>query len=45
MSDILDRIVASKRRELAEAKQRVPQAELERRIADAVPPRDFRAAL
>jgi indole-3-glycerol phosphate synthase len=45
MSDILGRIVASKRRELAEAKQSVPEAELERRIAHAAPPRDFRAAL
>jgi indole-3-glycerol phosphate synthase len=45
MSDILDRIVASKRRELADAKQHVPAAELERRLAQAAPPRDFRAAL
>jgi indole-3-glycerol phosphate synthase len=45
MSDILGRIVASKRRELAEAKARVPEAELERRAARAAPARDFRAAL
>jgi indole-3-glycerol phosphate synthase len=45
MSTILDRIVASKRRELAEATTRVSEAELERRIAQAAPVRDFRAAL
>jgi indole-3-glycerol phosphate synthase len=45
MNDILERIVASKRRELAEAKQRVPEAALQRRIAHAAPPRDFRGAL
>jgi indole-3-glycerol phosphate synthase len=45
MSDILERIVASKRRELTEAKRRVSEVELERRIAHAAPPRDFRAAL
>jgi indole-3-glycerol phosphate synthase len=45
MSDILGHIVASKRRELAEAKERVPEAELERRTARAAPARDFRAAL
>jgi indole-3-glycerol phosphate synthase len=45
MSTILDRIVASKRREVAQARERVPSAELERR-AEAMPPaRDFRAAL
>src|SRR5262245_24477120 len=45
MSDILDRIVAGKRRELAVAKDRVSEVELERRIAHAAPARDFRAAL
>jgi indole-3-glycerol phosphate synthase len=45
MSTILDRIVASKRREVDEARARVPAAELERRLADAPPLRDFRAAL
>jgi indole-3-glycerol phosphate synthase len=44
-SNILDRIVESKRRELRDAKQRVPEAELERRVAHAAPTRDFRAAL
>lgn len=45
MSTILDRIVAGKRREIDEARARVPAAELERRLADAPPARDFRAAL
>jgi indole-3-glycerol phosphate synthase len=44
-STILDRIVASKRRELDDARARVPAADLERRLADAPPVRDFRAAL
>src|SRR5215469_787346 len=45
MSTVLDRIVASKRRELDEARARVPAAELERRLGEAPPVRDFRAAL
>ena len=45
MSSILDKIVASKRREVAEAKATVPAAELERRLAALPPVRDFRAAL
>jgi indole-3-glycerol phosphate synthase len=45
MSTVLDRIVASKRRELGEARARLPERELERRLAQASPPRDFRAAL
>jgi indole-3-glycerol phosphate synthase len=45
MSDILERIVASKRREIAEAKARTPEPELERQLRDAPPIRDFRAAL
>jgi indole-3-glycerol phosphate synthase len=45
MSTILDRIVASKRREIAEARANVSEAELERRVSAAPPPRDFRAAL
>jgi len=45
MSSILDRIVASKRGEVAAARARTPPAELERRAALAPPPRDFRAAL
>ncbi len=45
MSSILDAIVASKRREVAGAKARQPEAELERCLAGAPPVRDFRAAL
>jgi indole-3-glycerol phosphate synthase len=45
MTDILEQIVASKRRELAAARQRVPETELERRAARAAPVRDFLAAL
>lgn len=45
MSTILDRIVASKHREIAQAREAVPARELERRLADAPPVRDFRAAL
>ena len=41
MSTILDDIVASKRREVAEARQRVPEAALERRLAEAAAVRDF----
>jgi len=42
---VLDKIVDYKRLEVAEAKARVPMAELEERIEQASPPRDFRAAL
>jgi indole-3-glycerol phosphate synthase len=42
---ILDRIVASKRREVEVARARVPEAELRCRLAAAPPVRDFRAAL
>jgi indole-3-glycerol phosphate synthase len=42
---ILDRIVASKRREIDAARECVPAAELERRLSAAPPVRDFRAAL
>src|SRR5205823_4321770 len=45
MSTILDRIVAHKPAEIAAARARVSDAELERRIATLPPPRDFRAAL
>ena len=45
MSTILDKIIASKRRELGEAQERTQRAHLERRLADAPPVRDFRAAL
>jgi indole-3-glycerol phosphate synthase len=42
---ILDQIVTAKRREVAEAKQRVPAPELERLLGEAPPVRNFRAAL
>lgn len=42
---ILDQIVASKRQELAVARERLPEHELERRLADAPPVRPFRSAL
>jgi indole-3-glycerol phosphate synthase len=45
MSNILDRIVAGKPGEVAAAKARVSEAELERRAASLPPARDFRAAL
>lgn len=45
MSTILDQIVASKRREIAESRSRQTEAELERRLADAPPVRDYRVAL
>jgi indole-3-glycerol phosphate synthase len=45
MSTILDRIVASKREEIRQARRQVPEQELERRLAAAPPVRDFRAAL
>ena len=42
---ILDEILASKRREVAEAKRRMPIDELEARAAEAPPVRDFRSSL
>lgn len=45
MSNVLDRIVASKRRELEEAHQRRPLADLERILSSAPSVRAFRAAL
>lgn len=42
---ILDKIVANKRGEIAAARQRVPEAELDKQVAAALPVRDFRAAL
>jgi indole-3-glycerol phosphate synthase len=43
--DILRRIVARKREEVAERKQRLPRATLEARVAEADPPRGFAEAL
>ncbi len=45
MSDALSKIVAHKRTEIAEAKSRLPLAELRSRLASAPPVRDFVAAL
>jgi indole-3-glycerol phosphate synthase len=45
MSTILDRIVASKRRELEQAQAAHPYRELEHRLNQAPPPRSFRAAI
>src|SRR5436190_658836 len=45
MSTILDQIVANKRLEIEVAQDRVPVAELERRLAGAPPVRDFRVVL
>lgn len=45
MADILERILATKRREVAAAQGRVPRAELEKLVAQASPPRGFAAAM
>jgi indole-3-glycerol phosphate synthase len=45
MSDVLARIEAYKRREIAAAKAAVPPAEIERRAREASPPRGFAAAI
>ena len=45
MPTILDKIVTTKREEIAAAKVRRPGAELRAQLADAPPPRDFLAAL
>jgi indole-3-glycerol phosphate synthase len=45
LSSILDEIVASKVREVAAAKQRMPLDEMEHQAAEAPPVRDFKAAL
>ncbi len=45
MKTILDDIVASKRGEILRARERLSTVELERRVADIPPVRDFRAAL
>jgi indole-3-glycerol phosphate synthase len=45
MGTILDKIMASKRREVEAARKRFPEKELERQLAGAPPLRDFRRAL
>ena len=45
MADILARIEATKRAEIAEAKARLPQAAVEKLAAEADPPRGFIAAI
>ncbi|HVK17292.1 MAG TPA: indole-3-glycerol phosphate synthase TrpC [Fimbriiglobus sp.] len=45
MPTILDRIVDTKLQEIASARTRLPEADLERRIADVPPTRGFAAAL
>jgi indole-3-glycerol phosphate synthase len=45
MSTVLDKIVASKRQEIAVSRADLSEATLERRLSNAPRPRDFRAAL
>ncbi|WP_114185812.1 indole-3-glycerol phosphate synthase TrpC [Microvirga aerophila] len=45
MSDVLARIEAYKRQEIAAAKTAIPEAEIERRAREAPPPRNFAAAI
>src|SRR5476651_1497509 len=45
MSDILERIVAAKRQEIERRRAEIPERQLESRLAEAAPVRDFRAAL
>ncbi len=45
MTTILDEIIATKEREVAAARRRMPLAEMEDQAAEAPPVRDFRAAL
>lgn len=45
MTDILEKIIATTRRDLAERQARTPLQVLQSRLADAPPVRDFRAAL
>jgi indole-3-glycerol phosphate synthase len=45
MSDVMARIIAAKRREVEEARTRLPLADVERRAREADPPRGFEAAL
>jgi indole-3-glycerol phosphate synthase len=45
MSDILERILAAKRKEIEEARRRVPDSTIERLAAESQPARGFHAAL
>ncbi|HTN73724.1 MAG TPA: indole-3-glycerol-phosphate synthase TrpC, partial [Pirellulaceae bacterium] len=45
MTNILEKIMATKRQEVAAAKAALPEGELRARLADAPPVRDFFAAL
>src|SRR5437868_3829022 len=45
MSNILERIVATKRAEIEQRRTRTPLSQLDARLADAPAVRDFRAAL
>jgi indole-3-glycerol phosphate synthase len=45
VSTILDKIVAGKWQEITDARRRIPERDLERRLPDAPSARDFRAAL
>ena len=45
MTDILEKIESYKRREIAEAKVRLPMSMLERRLRDQLPPRGFVRAM
>lgn len=45
MSDILTKILAAKRREVEDAKRRIPRADIERLAREAPPPRGFERAL
>ena len=45
MSDVLDRILSAKRREVEESKARVPEAEIRKRAREASAPRGFERAL
>jgi indole-3-glycerol phosphate synthase len=45
VTDVLTRILAAKRREVDDSRRRLPQAELERRAAQAPAPRGFERAL
>ncbi len=45
MTSILDKIVATKKQHVEQAKERISRASLEAQLANAAPPRDFFAAL